>query len=328
MKTLMTLGCSYSQIYYHPDPRWSYTWLLKEALGAENLINLSFGGNSPSGCTRTLEWYLRNPLKGMPDFIYVQMPQGQREEYYLSDPSMELFDEVTFVVTNKNNYETMLGYGTWHALRQPESFPDYHRFKRPEDKDFKNDQELIDDMPWEKLLANAGTIWNEKLSFDNKWYEENLFTKNKDDFYIMSRKSFNVQPSWAEARIADNKNRAKDITGFHKLWANYKRTRPEMVHTVRREMVLMQNLAKRHNIPIAFNTTDNVIVPETGEFESWDDRTSIFDSMINWDNFLKYEGINNGSRTFVDEYWDGHPGRVSHERYAEKVIPFVKSLLP
>ena len=99
----MTLGCSYSQIYYHPDPRWSYTWLLKEALGAENLINLSFGGNSPSGCTRTLDWYLRNPLKGMPDFIYVQMPQGQREEYYLSDPSMELFDEVTFVVTNKNN---------------------------------------------------------------------------------------------------------------------------------------------------------------------------------------------------------------------------------
>ena len=36
-------------------------WLLKEALGAEHILNLSYGGNSPSGVNRTLDWYLRNP---------------------------------------------------------------------------------------------------------------------------------------------------------------------------------------------------------------------------------------------------------------------------
>ena len=324
----MTLGCSYSQIYYHPDPRWSYTWLLKQAVGAENLINLAFGGNSPAGVTRMLEWYLRNPVKGMPDFIYVQVPQGQREEYYLSDPSKKFLNEFTFVLTNKNMYKTMMEYGAWHALRQDEAFGDYERYKRPGDKDFKNDEELIEDMQWEQLLAVGGTIWNEKLNFDSGWFHQNLFTHNKDDMFITSKEVFNVQPSWVEARTADNRTVAKELRNFHKLWANYKRQRPEMVNTVRREIVLMQNLAKRHNIPIAFNSTDNVIIPETKEFETWDDKETHFDSMINWDNFLKYESINNNSLTWAnDDYWDGHPGRISHERYAEKVIPFVKSLL-
>ena len=89
MKNLLVIGCSYSALYYHPDPRWSYTWLLKEALGAENLINLSYGGNSPSGCTRTLDWYLRNQLKGKPDCIYIQVPNGAREEYYLTGTEWE-----------------------------------------------------------------------------------------------------------------------------------------------------------------------------------------------------------------------------------------------
>ena len=105
MKNLLVVGCSYSALYYHPDPRWSYTWLLKEALGAENLINLSYGGNSPSGCTRTLDWYLNNPVKGKPDCIYIQVPNGIREEYYISGTEWEYIQEVTFVCTNDFMYK-------------------------------------------------------------------------------------------------------------------------------------------------------------------------------------------------------------------------------
>jgi len=76
MKHLLTIGCSFTALYYHPNPKWSYTYLLKEKLGFDKLINLGTGGLSPDGTFRILKNYLENPVVGKPDFIFIQYPRS------------------------------------------------------------------------------------------------------------------------------------------------------------------------------------------------------------------------------------------------------------
>ena len=82
MKRILTIGCSYSALYYHPNPKYSYTYLLKEKLGFDELINLGTGGLSPDGCFRLLSNYLNNPVVGKPDFIFIQFPSADRCEVF------------------------------------------------------------------------------------------------------------------------------------------------------------------------------------------------------------------------------------------------------
>lgn len=315
----MILGCSYSALYYHPDPRWSYTWLLKDALGAENLLNLSFGGNSPAGCTRTLEYYLSNPIKGYPDVIYCQVPGGAREEYYLSNEEWKSLSDTTYLNSNKLTKHIELP-----NVRSPLAFDDYKNFKKPKDVNFLNDQELIKDVPWEQCLLLAGSFENKKA------FNENILDiarKNnlEKEIFITSGYVNNIQPSWKETRTNNELFGKQKIKEFHRLWSVHKKPKLSMVNTTRKEISLMQTLANRYDIPIIFNSTENEVV--NGKLESYDDFKTHYDSLINWNRYIKYESIGYGSSTNVDFYWDKHPGRQSHENYANAIIPKVLDAL-
>lgn len=313
----MILGCSYSALYYHPDPRWSYTWQLKDALGAENLLNLSFGGNSPAGCTRILEHYLSNPIKGYPDLIYCQVPGGHREEYYLSNEEWKGLAETTYIHTSK-----LLQVPNW--MRSKSAFDDYENFKRPRDVNFTSDEELINDVPWVNCPLLAGTC-------DNKrgFQQNNVELAKKDGFggeiYVTSDYVNNIQPSWDESRLGNEVFGKQKIKEFHRLWSVHKMPMLSMLNTTRKEIALMQTIADRYNIPIIFNSSKNEM--HDGKLESFDDEKTHYDSLINWDRYIKYQSISNGSPTCVDEYWDGHPGRQSHENYANAIIPKVLDVL-
>lgn len=332
MKNLLVIGCSYSALYYHPDPRWSYTWLLKEALGAENLINLSYGGNSPSGCTRTLDWYLRNQLKGKPDCIYIQVPNGAREEYYLTGTEWEYIQEATIVCTNESMYKTNDDYNDSSSIanvRSDVAFQDYEKFRRSEDKNFASNKELVDDVPWDQIVAVGGTFFYEKEEFSHNWVNEFMRHEYKNSVFLTSDSIANVNASWHKSRKVENKKYREVIEDLHRLWVAQKFPKVACYHAVRREVSIMQMLAKRHNIPIFFNSTDNFWKEKgKGEFETFDDIPTHYDSMIDWDYFIKYESISNFSRTDAgDPYYDRHPGRQSHENYFNAIWPQVKSLL-
>lgn len=338
MKNLLVVGCSYSALYYHPDPRWSYTWLLKEALGADNLINLSFGGNSPSGCTRTLEWYLRNPVKGKPNWIYIQVPNGIREEYYLSGTNWDYIQELTFVCTNDEKYilkdETIeLDNDITHMpnIRHELAWSDYEKFRRPEDKNYASNEELIKDVPWNQILAVGGTMFYEKEDFSDTWVEEYVAKEDENTFFLTSDSVVNVNASWNSSRKLKNKRYVKVINDFHKLWFSHKKNQIVCINTIRREISIMQMLAKRWNIPIFFNCTDSMYRQKgKGVFQTYDDAVTHYDSIIDWDYVIKYESINNYSKSCanIDRYYDRHPGRMSHEKYFDVIWPQVKSLLP
>ena len=332
MKNLMVVGCSYTALYYHPDPRWSYTWLLKEALNAENIINLAFGGNSANGCTRTIEWYLRNPIKGLPDFIYVQVPNGQREEYYISSEEFESLNELVYLNTNEL---LSIAENPMPNIRNNKAWQDYEKFRRPEDKNFKSNEDLIKDIPWNDFVCTAGTLWTNKEGVDPTWIEEWKKLENSNSFYELKGKILNVQPSWHQARYEDNPNLRKVINKFSNMWLTHKKPQGCAINTVRREIALMQSIAKKYNIPIMLNSSDNYNWTSLEDnaylgFETFDDVPTQYDALINWDNVIKYESIANFSPTWAgydDMYWDGHPGRQSHENYANAIIPKVLDAL-
>lgn len=341
MKNLLILGCSYSALYYHPDPRWSYTWLLKEAVGAKNLINLAFGGNSPSGCSRSLEWYLRNPIKGLPDLIYVQVPNGVREEYYLSASMWDPLQECTFVNTNEAYFKAD-GFNDSSTgmpnARNDLAWNDYEKFRRPDDTNFASNDELVKDIPWNELAIVGGTLWDKKDTFNSKWLEHYMSEHFSEWFYVTSSRVMNVNASWGNARTNDSPSRKNIITDFHKHFISHKKPMQSSLMAARREMAVMQQMVKPLNIPIVFNSTDNLFpdmpkklepqVTSDFEFETWDDVHTHYDALINWNNVIKYESMNNRSKTSADIYWDGHPGRQSHENYFNAIWRQVKSLLP
>ena len=328
MKNFMVLGCSYSALYYHPDPRWSYVWLLKEALGAKNLLNLAFGGNSPAGCTRILQQYLANPYKGLPDFIYCQVPGGAREEYYLSDPAYYPLTETSYFCNN----EFLTSKQGLPSLRDDRAFDDYKNFIRPTDNKFISNEELVANIPWNQIVLTVGTLFNET----NKDLIQTFKQEFSKSINIISDNSFNLQASWADGRLEEIPTHKNIIKEMFMFWVMHKKNQLQITNTVRKEISIMQRLAKTYNIPIVFNTSDNIMVNhEKKEFgknepgfvlETNDDLTTHYDSMIDFNNVIKYESIAVYSKTWTDLYWDNHPGRQSHENYFNAIWPKINAL--
>ena len=85
---LLVLGCSYSHIGHHKKydkKENSYTIHLMKELGFTNLINLAMPGASPSTINRILLQYLNNPVFGKPDFVFIQWPNANRNEYFIDE---------------------------------------------------------------------------------------------------------------------------------------------------------------------------------------------------------------------------------------------------
>ena len=53
-------------------------------------------------------------------------------------------------------------------VRDDKSFDDYEKFRRPEDINFANNKELVDDVRYDQLQVISGTLWNQKKTYDSK----------------------------------------------------------------------------------------------------------------------------------------------------------------
>ena len=100
-KILLTVGCSFSALYYHKDPAESYTVRLAKELNMK-LINLNSPGGSPSTIFRLLHQYLENPIHGVPDFVFVQLPISFRQEYWVD--KMDSYHGGLGYKMNKNEF--------------------------------------------------------------------------------------------------------------------------------------------------------------------------------------------------------------------------------
>ena len=88
MANLLILGCSYSHIFHHKKyskKENSYTIHLMKELGFNKLINLAMPGACPSTVNRILLQYLNNPVFGKPDFVFIQWPNANRNEYFIDE---------------------------------------------------------------------------------------------------------------------------------------------------------------------------------------------------------------------------------------------------
>tara|TARA_B110001454_G_C12706236_1_gene428699 strand:- start:763 stop:1599 length:837 start_codon:yes stop_codon:yes gene_type:complete len=88
MSNLLIVGCSYSHLFHHKKydkKENSYTIHLMKALGYDKLINLAMPGASPSTVNRILLQYLNNPVFGKPDFVFIQWPNANRNEYFIDE---------------------------------------------------------------------------------------------------------------------------------------------------------------------------------------------------------------------------------------------------
>jgi hypothetical protein len=116
MSNLLVLGCSYSHLGHHIQYgiRYnSYTIQLKEQLGFNKLINLAIPGASPSTVNRILLQYLDNPVHGYPDFVFIQWPNANRNEYF------------TDVVSNKENVSYIADDGVIHLNWSEDKQPNF-----------------------------------------------------------------------------------------------------------------------------------------------------------------------------------------------------------
>jgi len=101
MNNLLILGCSYSHIFHHKKygkKENSYTIHLMKELGVNNLINLAMPGASPSTVNRILLQYLDNPKYGVPDFVFIQWPNANRNEYFVDDKYN--YEDLIYVTTS------------------------------------------------------------------------------------------------------------------------------------------------------------------------------------------------------------------------------------
>ena len=214
-------------------------------------------------------------------------------------------------------------------VRSDVAFQDYEKFRRSEDKKFASNEELVDDVPWDQIVAVGGTFFYEKEEFSRNWVNDFMKHEYKDSVFLTSDSIANINASWHKSRKVENKKYRTVIEDLHRLWVAQKFPKVACYHAVRREVSIMQMLAKRYNIPIFFNSTDNFCKNKgKGEFETFDDIPTHYDSMIDWDYFIKYESISNFSRTYAgDPYYDRHPGRQSHENYFNAILPQIKHLL-
>jgi len=113
---LLVLGCSYSHLGHHTQYGSrdnSYTIQLKDQLGFDQLINLAIPGASPSTINRILLQYLDNPTYGRPDFVFIQWPNANRNEYF------------TDWVSNKENVSYIAEGGIVHLDWSGDKQPDF-----------------------------------------------------------------------------------------------------------------------------------------------------------------------------------------------------------
>jgi hypothetical protein len=102
---LLVLGCSYSDLDHHVNHGHrdnSYTIRIKNELGFNNLINLAVSGGSAMMVNRILFQYMANPKFGLPDFVFIQWPYANRNEYFIDDHNIKQAQMFSFTGTSED----------------------------------------------------------------------------------------------------------------------------------------------------------------------------------------------------------------------------------
>lgn len=336
MKRILTIGCSYSALYYHPNPKYSYTYLLKEKLGFDELINLGTGGLSPDGCFRLLSNYLNNPVVGKPDFIFIQFPSADR---------CEVFPDESMVKDN-------ISEENWHLIGRTA---------------FRGKSALLDNYEPNKRWTNVN--WTDetyKLTEDDL-KDITLITEDIRPFedrrnhclYVCPEIVLRLFPSISEEFFSTTENHKLgfDRNVYYKLLADPRQATVNYA----KNLALVEQLCETHKIDYAYIDTDYSYVDAGVEpnadvlkyFKPSNSSFSSMESIINLDwggriykhkklgldndnilqycknlftrkNFIRGHSIGTLSPTNVDTYPDLHPGKESHRLFAEKIVGILK----
>ncbi len=333
MKHLLTIGCSFTALYYHPNPKWSYTYLLKEKLGFDKLINLGSGGLSPDGTFRLLKNYLENPVVGKPDFIFIQYPSATRCEVR-AEPAL---------ITSKINEEN------WHLVSRTafregtDLLRDYEKGKRWTNPNWTDETFELTEKDFEDITL----ITQEVRPFEDK--------RNRA-MYICPEVVLKCFPSASQEfwdTMKDDHRFGFDPEVYFKILSDPRHSAVNYA----KNLNLIESLCEAHNIDYAYIDTDYSFIDadielskETYDFfskpkksfsvmenilrKTWDDKKASLkkvdkileycNSLFTRKNFIHGYSVGTLSPTHIDTYPDLHPGKESHRLFAEKIAGILK----
>lgn len=340
MKRLLTVGCSFSALYYHPNPHWSYTYLLKEHLGFDKLINLATGGLGPDGTFRLLVNYLNNPVVGKPDFIFIQYPSAYRCEVHLDYTVLK--DKI-----NESNWSIL----SRTAFREgTDLLQDYEKGKRWTNPNWTDETYKLT----EKDFDDISLISQEIRPFKDP--------RNRG-LHICPEIVFRIFPSLSEEAfdIIEKHQHGFDRNVYYQILSDPRHA----AVNYSKYLGLIETLCESHKIDYAYIDTDFSCIDAGVElpqevydiFGKPNKSYSVMENIINndWgnsDNFknkfiyakngkpdqiLKYcrnlfsgknfihgQSIGTLSPTHIDTYPDVHPGKESHNLFARKIAGILK----
>lgn len=303
-KILLTVGCSFSALYYHKDPAESYTVRLAKELNMK-LINLNCPGGSPSTIFRLLHQYLENPIHGVPDFVFVQLPISFRQEYW---------------VDKMDSYHGGLGY-----------------------KIKKNDL-LSDRIVWATHPKDYKTHFHDGQATQESWnrLKETIIavTRVQSSKYETIDDTLDADFKPDQFYLSVNEP-TPELTLAHNIHFAERGHRVIQLHTYAR---LIEHLLESKSIKYCYVETDYVpSIPDSTCFidelltgnpggpENQDEIEQAYEfakTLCSKKHFIPYVGINPNSRTFKnDNYKCNHPGSESHRAFTNTILPEIKKRL-
>ena len=288
-KLLLTTGCSFSALYYHSNPRDSYTVRLAEALDYK-LLQLAHPGGGIDTVYRTLRSYLKDPIHGVPDFVFVQMPFSDRKEYWFDQDN----DDTKSRVLNEINTTWR-----WCTSNYPEQLTNTGRFQTGGTTATTEDWQQLE----QRMVAMLETYKGIDRSTSSDW-----------QFYMStSRISNKHETAHLLLHQLDQSQRIVHIHTYAHLIENllesygipYAYTESDYVMNVDNTSTFDNNkLINNEQVAGAYNYIGDLPHKK---------------------HFIPEYSIAHGSSTWQqDNYQCEHPGPQSHYHYFKGILPHVK----
>ncbi len=317
-KILLALGCSFTSLIYHPDPRWSYTYKIAKEFGFK-LVNLGYPAGAPETINRILIQYLQNPVYGKPDFIFAQFPHADRFEVYLDDyKSGENFYHCKYprsegkkVLSHKLNWKQK----KFLSILQKEN---------------------LTEQDWIRNFEQANDIilnWAETSEQDltKKPPEDCIYSTKENNPVCISNNTLNFSGTYFTRQFESllGRSNLKQIRNAITVTAVEDINQIINLHT---QVNIFENLCQKYNIDYAYVESDyslydsehvsSCFVDEIiKNDERYIDVYPYISGLCKKTNFIDRCGINHRSPTGFDRYADNHPGKQSHEAFANHLIP-------
>lgn len=291
MKNILFLGCSFSALYYHPDPRWSYTYKVMKDLGFDRMINLSVAGASPSTLNRILLSYINNPVYGWPDFVFAQFPYAYRNEYYL----------------DHNEEPHMKDIVAWYE--------DFDKSCWHQDENVNLKDRTFDHLPWDQLKQEITCVARTRMRERLDVLQEQYRITDHSTIAVT-----NLQVGRASAKTFEQHH--KNHLMLFAPWT-------QQSYNLHVEVGRFESICYKQGFKYAYIESDqrpsclkNETVREKNP-DAWD----YFQLLCSKEHFIPDISVSNDSDDCVDVYKDGHPGQISHSTVATRLAPLIKEHL-